>query len=115
VSPISDFGIRAYYNEIARAREPNSNAKSIYVSYTGYEYIGFKFNGVHLRALDHKNNRKITKKCKLFYFLFYANSLLHVSALLGHSRGDSQVVHYITAVQPATVEQPSPAVIEFTT
>lgn len=50
-----------------------------------------------------------------FNSLFYANSLLHVSALLGHSRGDSQVVHYITAVQPATVEQPSPAVIEFTT
>jgi hypothetical protein len=33
-----------------------------------------------------------------FISLFYANSLLHVSALLGHPEGDSQVVHYTTAV-----------------
>jgi hypothetical protein len=42
---------------------------------------------------------EITKKCTLgFISLFYANSLLHVSALLGHPQGDSQIVHYITAV-----------------
>jgi hypothetical protein len=33
-----------------------------------------------------------------FMSLFYANSLLHVSSLLGNPQGDSQVVHYITAV-----------------
>jgi hypothetical protein len=32
------------------------------------------------------------------FLYFYANSLLHVSALLGHLQGDFQVVHYITAV-----------------
>jgi hypothetical protein len=41
VSWISDFGILAYYNEIAWGWEPNRNAKSNYVSYTAYEYIGF--------------------------------------------------------------------------
>jgi hypothetical protein len=33
-----------------------------------------------------------------FISLFYANSLLHVSALLSHRQGDFQVVHCITAV-----------------
>jgi hypothetical protein len=31
----------AYCNEIASGQEPDPNAKSIYVSYTAYEYIGF--------------------------------------------------------------------------
>jgi hypothetical protein len=34
----------------------------------------------------------------VFISLFYANSLLCVSALLGHPEGDSEVVHSITAV-----------------
>jgi hypothetical protein len=38
-----------------------------------------------------------------FNSLFYANSLLHVSALLGHPQGDSQVVHYITAVDDCPI------------
>jgi hypothetical protein len=37
----SDCGIPAYYNEIAWGWEPNLNAKSVYVSYTAYVYIGF--------------------------------------------------------------------------
>jgi hypothetical protein len=37
----SDFGILAYYNETAVGWEPNLNAKSIYVSYTACECIGF--------------------------------------------------------------------------
>jgi hypothetical protein len=43
---------------------------------------------------------KISTKCTLsFISLFYANSLLHVSALLGHPQGDAQAVSYITAVE----------------
>jgi hypothetical protein len=38
---VSDFGRLAYYNEIAWGWEPDLNVKSIYVSYTAYEYIGF--------------------------------------------------------------------------
>jgi hypothetical protein len=38
---MSGFGILAYYNEIAWGWEPIPNAKSIYVSCTAYEYIGF--------------------------------------------------------------------------
>jgi hypothetical protein len=34
----------------------------------------------------------------MFTTLVYANSLLHVSVLLGHPQGRSQVVHSITAV-----------------
>jgi hypothetical protein len=46
-----------------------------------------------------KNNGNITNKMHIkFISLFYVNSLLHVSALLGHPQGDSQAVHYITAV-----------------
>jgi hypothetical protein len=42
---------------------------------------------------------ELPTKCTLrFISLFYANSLLHVLALLGHPKGDSQVVHYITVV-----------------
>jgi hypothetical protein len=41
VSWISDFGILAYNNETAWGWEPNLNAKSIYVSHTAYECIGF--------------------------------------------------------------------------
>jgi hypothetical protein len=42
---------------------------------------------------------KLPTKCTLsFISLFYANSLVHVSALLGHPQGDSQVVHCIAAV-----------------
>jgi hypothetical protein len=41
VSQILGFGILAYYNKIAWRCEPNLNAKSIYVSYTAYEYIDF--------------------------------------------------------------------------
>jgi hypothetical protein len=42
---------------------------------------------------------KLPTKCTItFISLFYAASLLRVSALLGHPQGDSQVVHYITAV-----------------
>jgi hypothetical protein len=41
VSRISDFGIFAYYNETAWGWEPNLNVKSIYVSYTACEYVGF--------------------------------------------------------------------------
>jgi hypothetical protein len=37
----SNFGIFAYYSEIAWGREPNLNVKSIYVSCRAYEYIGF--------------------------------------------------------------------------
>jgi hypothetical protein len=37
----SDFGILAYCNEIAWVWEPNLNAKSIYVSHTACEYVGF--------------------------------------------------------------------------
>jgi hypothetical protein len=37
----SDFSVLTYYNEIAWGWEPNLNAKSICVSYTAYEYIGF--------------------------------------------------------------------------
>jgi hypothetical protein len=37
----SVFGILAYRNEIAWRWEPNLNARSIYVSYTAYVYIGF--------------------------------------------------------------------------
>jgi hypothetical protein len=37
----SDFGILANYNETAWGWEPNPDAKSTYVSYTAYEYIGF--------------------------------------------------------------------------
>jgi hypothetical protein len=37
----SDFGILAYYNEIACRWEPNLNAKSISVSCTAYECIAF--------------------------------------------------------------------------
>jgi hypothetical protein len=37
----SDFGILAYQNETAWGWKPNLNAKSIYVSYTAYVYIGF--------------------------------------------------------------------------
>jgi hypothetical protein len=33
-----DFGILAYYNQIAWGWQPNLNAKSIAVSYTAYEY-----------------------------------------------------------------------------
>jgi hypothetical protein len=52
-----------------------------------------------VRQILAKNNGKITNKMnnKCIY-LFHANSLLHVSARLGHPQGDSQVVHYITAV-----------------
>jgi hypothetical protein len=38
---LSDFGILTYNNEIAWGWEINLNAKSIYVSYTAFEYIGF--------------------------------------------------------------------------
>jgi hypothetical protein len=42
---------------------------------------------------------KLPTKCTLSLIsLFYANSLLHVSALLGHPQGDSEAVHCITAV-----------------
>jgi hypothetical protein len=37
----SDFEILAYYSELDLGWEPNLNAKSIYVLYTAYEYIGF--------------------------------------------------------------------------
>jgi hypothetical protein len=61
--------------------------------------LKYEVNGFQLRALDHKNNGKISNKTHIkFHFLFYADSLLHVSALLGHSQGDFQVVHYIAAV-----------------
>jgi hypothetical protein len=40
-SRILDFGILAYYNEIAWGWEPNLNEKSICVSSAAYEYIGF--------------------------------------------------------------------------
>jgi hypothetical protein len=44
-----------------------------------------------------------TKKTHIkFISLFYAYSLLHVSTLLGHPQGDSQVVHYIIAVERAS-------------
>jgi hypothetical protein len=41
-----------------------------------------------------------TSNCTLGFnaVCFYASSLLHVSALLGHPQGDSQVVHYTIAV-----------------
>jgi hypothetical protein len=46
-----------------------------------------------------KTMEKLPTKCTLsFISLFYANSLLHVSVLLGHPQGDSQVLHYIIAV-----------------
>jgi hypothetical protein len=38
---VSDFGILAYYNEIAWGWESGLNAKSSYVSYTACECIGF--------------------------------------------------------------------------
>jgi hypothetical protein len=44
VSRISDFfgfGTLSYYNEIAWGWERNLNAKSVYVSCTAYEYVGF--------------------------------------------------------------------------
>jgi hypothetical protein len=47
---------------------------------------------------------KLPIKCTLsFISLFYANSLLHVLALLGHPQGDSQVVHCITVVGGCTI------------
>jgi hypothetical protein len=47
---------------------------------------------------------KLQTKCTLSVIsLFYANPLLHVSAILGHHQGDSQVVHYITAVDGCAV------------
>jgi hypothetical protein len=38
---VSDFGILAYYNELACGWEPNLNAKPIYISFAAYEYIDF--------------------------------------------------------------------------
>jgi hypothetical protein len=52
VSWISDFGIFAYYNEIASECETNLNAKAIYVSYTAYEYMGFIYSIKTNRALN---------------------------------------------------------------
>jgi hypothetical protein len=41
---------------------------------------------------------KLPTECTLsFISLFYANSIPHVSAHLGHPQGDSQVAHYIKA------------------
>jgi hypothetical protein len=46
-----------------------------------------------------KTMEKLQTKCTLsFISPFYANSLLHVSALLRHPQADSHVVRYITAV-----------------
>jgi hypothetical protein len=54
--------------------------------------------------LDRKSNGKITNKMHTkFVPLFYSNSLLHVLALRDHPQEDSQVVHYITAVDGSPI------------
>jgi hypothetical protein len=79
VGSFSDFGILAYYNEIAWGWEPNRNAKSIYVSYTAYGYVGICRPSWHFQQYLCTTEQRVREKYAVIKVEFSMCGLIFAS------------------------------------